>query len=193
VDAEASRPDRSGPGPWVGRAAVLAGAVAVVTVAWANRSTPPIAFALAAVVAISVRLAAIDLREHRLPNRLVVPLAAAVTAGLLVGLTVDLIDGDGPGRAVGALVLGVVTAAVLLVGHLTGGVGMGDVKYGYVAGATLGWLGLDAFRFGIVVTLVTAAVGGGVLLASGVGRDHRLAFGPFLVAGLVAGSILGAP
>lgn len=193
MDTEASRPHRPGPGPWGDRAAALVGAVAVIAVVWANRATPVVAVALGVVVAVSVRLAVIDLREHRLPNRLVVPLAGAVTGGLLIGLIADLIGGDGPGRAVGALAIGVVTAAVLLVGHLTGGVGMGDVKYGYVAGATLGWVGLDAFRYGIVVTLASAAIGGGVLLASGAGRDHRLAFGPFLVAGLVAGSILGAP
>lgn len=187
MDAEA-RPGRPGPGAWSTVVAAAAGGLAVAVVAWAHRSTPLTAAALALVVAVSVRLAVIDLREHRLPNRIVGPLAAAVTAGLVVG---GLGGGD-PGRTARAVGLGLITSAVLLAGHLARGVGMGDVKYGYAAGATLGWFGLDALRLGAVATLASAGLGAALLLAGGAGRQHRFAFGPFLVAGLVAGLVLGA-
>ena len=161
----------------------FAGAVAI---AWRHRSSAFAVVALPAVVAVSAWLSIIDFREHRLPNRIVGPLAAAVTVGVVAaGLVAD--DLDRSARAIG---FGLVLSAVLLAASLIGGLGMGDVKYGYPMAATVGWFGWDALSTAIVVTTVSGAAVATILLVAGRGRQHQLSYGPYMALGLVVGLVV---
>jgi len=162
--------------------------VAAVVVAVAHRENPLAAVALGVLVVIAGWLSAIDLKEHRLPNRIVGPLAGAV---LLAVVSAGIWNAD-LARSGRALLFGLGAAAVLLVGNLVGGIGMGDVKYAFPLWATLGWFGADAV---VMAALVTAAAGGLaaiVVLLSGRGRQYRLPYGPFMSIGLVAGLLQAA-
>lgn len=171
-------------------AAGLAGAVGVLIGHWsATVGGPAMALFLALVVLVSAWLAVIDFREHRLPNRIVGPLAVAVVlAVLLVGLAEDDL-----GRAGRALGLGLTISAFLLLANIIGGLGMGDVKYGFPMAATVGWFGWDALSITIVVTTLAGAVVAGAMLLAGRGRSHRLSYGPYMALGLVGGLLAAAP
>ncbi|HMA46261.1 MAG TPA: prepilin peptidase, partial [Frankiaceae bacterium] len=73
------------------------------------------------------------------------------------------------------------------------GMGYGDVKLAGLLGLTLGWLGWGAVLLGLV-----AGVGCGGLAALGVlalrraQRRTRIPYGPFLLAGALAGALLHA-
>ena len=168
----------------------LVSAVAVVSVATAlgvlaHRSTPWLAATLVPIIVVSVHLAVVDIEQHRLPNAIVAALALLVTIGLPVAGFVT----DDPGRAGRALGLGLAAAGVFLVGHVAGGVGMGDVKYAYPATATVGWFGLDAVTIAAIAMLLTGAGAAGVVVSTGQGADRRVPFGPCMVVGLVAGLV----
>ena len=116
-----------------------------------------------------------DVREHRLPNRLVLPnLALALLAALAAGAL-----GDGT-----PLLAGLGTGAVLLVLSLVGGLGMGDAKLGAALALTLGFFGVEL----LLLALLLALLGGGAvsiagLVARRLRRGQAIAFGPFLLAG----------
>jgi leader peptidase (prepilin peptidase)/N-methyltransferase len=122
-------------------------------------------------------LAAYDVREHRLPNVLVIP---GIGVGLLSCVGEWLISGRPP---IVSLVAAGAYAGFLLVLNLLGGMGMGDVK---VAAA----LGLASWSTAVaVLSPVVAFLAGGlvsaVLLVAG-RRGRRIAFGPFLLGGFWA-------
>lgn len=181
------------PSPEAGTAAVNSrdlvviglGVCAVALVVYVHRSVWLGALALAVVVGVSTWLAVIDFRVHRLPNRIVGPLAASVTIGLLVaGFAED--DFARAGRAIG---FGVGTAAVLLVLNLVGGLGMGDVKYGYPMAATVSWFGWDALFVALLVTTLAGAAVAVAMLVRGGGRNQHLAYGPYMALGLAVSLI----
>ncbi len=182
------------PGSEGGRSLVRAAitgitAVAIVVVARAHWASPIVAVGLAVMLAVCGRLSVIDYNEHRLPNRIVGPLAIAVTTAVVVGgLWTD--DLTRSGRA---MLFGLAAAAFLLVGNLIGGMGMGDVKYAFPLATALGWFGSQPV---LTWALVTAAVGGLAGLAvivSGRGRRYRVPYGPFMTIGLFVGLLSAAP
>jgi len=138
---------------------------------------------LIAIVAVSAWLSVIDIREHLLPNRLVGPLAGGVAIWVVV---MGLADGD-IGRSVAALGWGFAASAVFFVFHLTAGLGMGDVKYAWPVGATLGWFGWGSIK----VALVGLAIGGLLVALPGLvqrkGLGHRVAYGPAMAFAMVCG------
>lgn len=94
--------------------------------------------------------AAVDLHEHRLPNRLLaLALVAVVVPGVLAGA-------HAAGMAMGAVLAG----WLLLVARLRGGVGMGDVKAAVVVGAATGVLAVPLAPVAIAVAAASAAVVG---------------------------------
>ena len=138
---------------------------------------------LAIVVAVSIWLSIIDWREHRLPNNIVGPLAAGVVVWLVVlGVVAD----DGA-RLLNAVGFGLAAFAVFFVLNLVAGVGMGDVKYSFPVAATVGWFGWGSLRLGLLAMIVSAGVVAILAIVSGRGRDHRVAFGPYMAFGLVCG------
>ena len=134
------------------------------------------------VAAVAPELTRIDLAEHRLPNRLVVP-----------GLVVGLLAAAGSWATTGSfpvvpLVAGATFGGVLFLLALTGGMGMGDVKLAAVLGLASPTTAIAvaspvlAFLAGGLVALV-------VLIVRGMGA--RIPFGPFLLLGY-AGSLVAA-
>ena len=135
------------------------------------------------VAAVAPELTRIDLTEHRLPNRLVVP-----------GLVVGLLAAAGSWATTGVfplvpLVAAVGYAGVLFLFALGGGMGMGDVKLAAVLGlasptALVAMASpLIAFLLGGIVALVVLIVRG---------KGTRIPFGPFLLAGYAGALVVSA-
>ncbi|MFU8946345.1 prepilin peptidase [Mycetocola zhadangensis] len=143
----------------------------------------PILFGVAAVAAVTEELVRIDVSEHRLPNRVVLPLYPVI---LLSVVADGLIGGSSPLLALSS---GAGWFAFLLVLCVAGGMGMGDVKLGGALGLCLGALGMVAAASGLVLAFVAGAIGGAVaLLLDGTSsaqprRYRRIPFGPFLLFG----------
>lgn len=143
-------------------------------------------FALAAVLlgpmaALGTALVVIDLREHRLPNRLVLPLYP-LGLGYAVALAL--------GRGSLAPVLGAVASAAVLFGAFAllyrggGGLGGGDVKLAGAVGVVTGAHGWEAAIAATVVAVLAGGLCALLLIALWrADRRTRIPFGPFLVAG----------
>ncbi|MEW2005900.1 A24 family peptidase [Microbacterium sp. NPDC079208] len=143
-----------------------------------------------ALLGIGILLAVIDVRTHRLPNRIVLPTLAL----LVVAVSVDAVvtaDAAPLGRGLlGSLVLGGFYAVLRMISHA--GMGGGDVKLALVIGLLLAWHGWGAFLLGASSAFVLGAVFALVLLAAGrVDRRTRIAFGPWMIAGAVLGVLGG--
>ena len=126
-------------------------------------------------------LAAIDIAERRLPNRIVLPSAAAVLAAQ-AGLF--------PDRVLEWTLAAVGASLFLLVPLLVrpDALGMGDVKLGLLLGAALGSAVVMAF----VLAFVAAAVYAVALLArhGAAARRRTMPLGPFLAFGGIVALLL---
>ena len=130
------------------------------------------------VAAVSVPLVIIDIREHRLPNRLVVPgLVLALVCGVL-----EVVLTSGLGWM--PLLSGVVAFAVFALLSRFGGLGMGDVKLAAVLGVASGFLGGEATIGSFALAFVFGGFAALVLWLFK--RRGSLAFGPFLLLGFWA-------
>ncbi|MFY9711918.1 MAG: A24 family peptidase [Microbacterium sp.] len=143
-----------------------------------------------ALLGVGVWLLVIDVRTHRLPNRIVLPTLAALPAlviieALLTGQVRSLI-----GAVLGMLILGGFYAALRLVSRE--GMGGGDVKLAAVIGLVLGWHGWQAFAVGAASAFVLGALYALVLMAlRRADRSTRIAFGPWMIVGAVLGIAAG--
>jgi leader peptidase (prepilin peptidase) / N-methyltransferase len=152
-------------------------------------ATPAIRTASIILGAFLAMLSAIDIKYHRLPDVLTLPLLGL---GLLFGWYINV--DDLAARLVAALV-----AYILFFGfarlykHLRHreGLGLGDAKLFAASGA---WIGLEALPAVLFIASGTALCG--VLLAGALGRrmtsTTRLPFGPFLAFGLWAVWLYGS-
>ena len=139
----------------------------------------------------ALALTVVDVREHRLPNRMVsvALLGCVLLTGVLAVMTAD------PGVLLRALAASAVAVGVFAVAHILGGMGMGDVKYAAVTGWVLGTIGWSAVWWGHLLGFVAA----GVVVAVGVAasRMHRrtaVPFGPFMGLGsMIVGVVAIAP
>jgi leader peptidase (prepilin peptidase)/N-methyltransferase len=127
-----------------------------------------------------VVVTATDLERRIVPNRVVLPAAAAV-------LTLQTVSHPSPEWAIGA----VGAAGFLFLAALAypGGMGMGDVKLALLIGALLGRTTPVGLMLGLLLALVPSVV----LLARHGARARRLAipFAPFLAAGVVVALFVG--
>jgi leader peptidase (prepilin peptidase)/N-methyltransferase len=139
---------------------------------------PP--FLVAAVV--GVLLAAVDMRCLRLPDPLVLMLAA----GTVLPLTAVAVAAGEPGRlgraaAAAVLCFGGYLMLALLPGD---GLGFGDVKLAAVLGFLLGWIGWPAVLLGLAAPhLLNGPVALFLLATRRAGRRTALPLGPALLAG----------
>jgi leader peptidase (prepilin peptidase)/N-methyltransferase len=169
------------PGGWDEWAAVAVLVPAAVLVGGVR----PLTAGLLWLAAVTPRLIAVDTVEHRLPDAVLLP-------GYPIVLAAVVLDSFG---AAGHLELvlgsGVAYGALLLVLHLSGGMGLGDVKLAPLLGLLAGALGpaaavaspLAAFLVGGVVATV-AALRGGLHRAVPFGPSMLLgAWGVLLLAG----------
>lgn len=139
-------------------------------------------FALAA-----LPLALIDLKTHRLPDYLTLPLwavsawAVAATAGSSDGTLAEAFASSA-----------VVVLGLWLLAEAPGApLGFGDVKLGGVIGLQLGVYGLEAALF----ALASAFIIGGIVAIWGVARStitvtSHIAFGPHLLLGALTTLLL---
>lgn len=125
---------------------------------------------------VTPRLVAVDLAEHRLPD-------AIVLRGYPVVLAAAVADRWAAGAdALPVLAAGAGVGLVLLLLHVAGGMGFGDVKLAPL----LGVVTEAATPGGAVLATVLAFLVGGVAAAAVLvrrGRGARLAFGPPLLLG----------
>lgn len=131
---------------------------------------------LAAVLFLSVLtvLAAIDVEERRIPNRVVLPASAALLA---VQAAVD------PGRALGSIVAALAVAGLVyvLVRLNPAGLGMGDVKLVLFMGIGLGGDVIAALAVGSVLAGLFAVL---ILITRGfAARSRTFPLAPFLAVG----------
>lgn len=139
-------------------------------------------------VGIGIWLLVIDVRTHRLPNRIVLPTLAALLA--LVGIDVLVTGRSGPliGAVIGMLVLGGIYAVLRATSR--GGIGGGDVKLAVVIGLVLGWHGWQALAVGAASAFVLGALYALALMAlRRANRSTRIAFGPWMIVGAVLGVV----
>lgn len=127
-------------------------------------------------------LAFIDIREHRLPNRILYPWAG-ITFGLLILVTYLLTDAAGMGRAVVAgLGWGLLFFLISWINPPS--IGMGDAKLAVILGMYTGFLGWGPFALGLVLSFMLGGVVSlWLLLSRRAGSASRIAFGPFLIMG----------
>lgn len=143
-------------------------------------------------VIVGTWLTVVDLREHRLPNALTIPMLVVVPLGLGVA---DLL-GDAPasGGWIGAgLGAAIWLGALGLLWLVTRGrgMGLGDVKLAPSLGATLGWLGVGTAFAGLIVAFVLGGVVSLLLLVTKrVQRRTAIPFGPFLLLGTAVTIVL---
>lgn len=140
----------------------------------------------------ALALTVVDIRHHRLPNRMV---AATLTGCIVMTVALVWVSGDRL-TLLRAVLASAAAVTVFALGHVIGGMGMGDVKYASVTGWMLGTIGWSAVWWGHLLGFFLA--GALVLVGLMAGRIHRKAaipFGPFMGTGCLivgAGSVLPA-
>ena len=146
--------------------------------------------AYAVFLALSAVLTVIDVRSHRLPDRIVLP---GYVAGVALFAVACLL-----GAEWGSLLRGLIGMTALwlfyfLMRTLTpDGMGGGDVKLAGVVGLYTAWLGWGALVVGAVAAFLLGGLVGIVLLATRrAGRRTRIPFGPWMLAGAWIGILAG--
>lgn len=130
-------------------------------------------------------LAATDLTEHRLPDKLTLP-AIAATAALLTTASWQNDDFAALGRA--AITAAAAAVFFLALALITRRIGGGDIKLAVLTGMLPGWLGWNHFVLALLSGLLLAAATAAVLMATRrISRRDPLPLGPFLLAGALIG------
>jgi leader peptidase (prepilin peptidase)/N-methyltransferase len=148
---------------------------------------PFVAVMMAAFLATQLALAVIDARHRILPNRIIYPavagFAVAIIAGELGNGGVDLLD-----AAIGFAAYGGGLLVIALISPR--GMGMGDVKLGFLIGLVLGSVGLRYVAVAAGLAILGGGLGAGVALATGRTRKSAIPFGPFMAAGAAVSAFL---
>jgi leader peptidase (prepilin peptidase)/N-methyltransferase len=144
------------------------------------------------ITAVCVTASIVDLREHRLPNAIVLP-AYPVLAALFTATALANQDADDLLRAAGATVVAIpLYTAIALASH--GGLGAGDVKLGGLLAMALGWTSWTTVAAGTLLGWTLAAAH--ILLrrsARHPDTGQPIPMGPFLSAGALAAVITTTP
>jgi prepilin signal peptidase PulO-like enzyme (type II secretory pathway) len=140
--------------------------------------------------AVGAPLAFIDVAVKRLPDPFTLP---SYLAGLAL-LGVAAVAGGHPMRLAYALAGLAVLWAIYALQHLLapGAIGWGDVKLSGVLGLYLGWLGVGAWWLGTLAGFVLGGLyAAGLLITRRGSRTSEIPFGPFMLAGALAGILIG--
>ena len=176
------RPDTA----WVLPTAVLAAVILTIRLAPNHPST---LILLAPLTVAGPWLAAVDLDVHRLPDRVIGPVAASSLVALLLVSTVRTSSSMLVLGAAGLVLAGGGYFALHLIGR--GALGFGDVKLAAIIGLTLGALGLGTLWWSLLLSSVLCLIWFVVAKR----RKHsstRVAFGPWMLLGsLVAAAAFG--
>lgn len=125
-------------------------------------------------------LAEIDLRSHRLPNKIQYPLLGGLAAFILFARFFGV---HGFWSAL-AGALGVSLVFLVLAILAAGGLGLGDVKLGAILGLWTGWLTSTGPLVFVFAAFLTGGAWALILMVRGrAKRTSHIAFGPFLILG----------
>lgn len=144
------------------------------------------AFLLAPVALV---LSVVDVRWRLLPNRILFPVAVV----LLPTLSVLAFFQDGFSGLARVWAVGISCGVALLLASFCG-LGMGDVKLGFLLAA---WLGLYAWLAAVIMLFFASLLGGVFALVAmachRVKLNSHIAFGPWLIAGAYLTWVLYLP
>ena len=177
-----------GAGPALAGVVGAAASVAVVLRFGASADLP----AWLWLVLVGLLLGVVDLREHRLPNRVLLWGTAVGVLLLAVGALAAGREEDlGRGVLAGLGCFALLLAMALIT---PSGLGMGDVKLVGLTGLYLGWLGWPSVITGLFLAFLAQGLVGLCLLAARrTGLKTDLPFGPALLAGALGAALLSAP
>jgi leader peptidase (prepilin peptidase)/N-methyltransferase len=128
-------------------------------------------------IGFGARLSAIDLKEHRLPNQLVAWFTA-IQLATLIGLSLDDVN-----ELKTPLLVAIGTTATYLILFILsrGALGMGDVKFAFPLGLTVGWYAPELWLIAIFGTFVSAGVVALVgIITKRMNLESKLALGPYM-------------
>lgn len=142
----------------------------------------PLVLFCASFLCFGVLLSVTDLKEHRLPNRLLLRWLV-ISALLLLGLS--MVRGEYLpllNAGLGALILGGAYLILALISR--GAMGMGDVKLALVLGLNVGYFSLSSLFLASVFAFVLASlVVLSGMIAGKLNAKSAVAFGPFMIFG----------
>jgi leader peptidase (prepilin peptidase)/N-methyltransferase len=145
---------------------------------------------LLVLVGFGARLSAIDLKEHRLPNQLVAWFTAIQLAALIA------LSLEGINKLKTPLLVAIGTTAIYLILFILsrGALGMGDVKFAFPLGLTVGWYVPEMWLIAIFSSFLCAGVVALIgIAAKRITRNSPIAFGPYMFLGslfVIAFSVL---
>jgi leader peptidase (prepilin peptidase)/N-methyltransferase len=166
---------------------VTLGAIALLATMY--RTEPLQALVIVIVLITSGSLARIDFAEHRLPNRIVGPLAVFAVGSVVVFGALD----SNWGRTGSAVLTGVVVFAFLFLAALGRTIGMGDAKLSLPYTTLLAWFGSGALQAAAVGAILLAGAYTVFVLARDRTLRSMIPFGPFMGLGLIIGLWSAAP
>lgn len=138
---------------------------------------------LLSLVLIMLPIAAVDLREQKIPNKL---LLAALAIRLLIYVaefvtSVPMALTTLKDNVLGAIIIGVFFLLLLLI--FKNSIGMGDIKLFAVMGLYQGlWGAINSVFFSLMVSFVLSV---GLLITKKKGRKDTISFGPCILLGTV--------
>jgi leader peptidase (prepilin peptidase) / N-methyltransferase len=134
-------------------------------------------------IAVLARVTITDIEERRIKNTLMIP---AFAAALVIGLVMHI--SGVPAQILAGLATGLFLFIFALVSR--GGLGMGDVKLGFVLGLFLSKSVIVALVVGLIASAIFSV---GVLIRRGAteGRKTMIPMGPFLALGGVVAVLVG--
>ena len=138
---------------------------------------------LLTLVTVLLPAAVVDLREHRIPNKLL--LAGLIARVLILGVEyiIDYKEAWGTTKdaLLGAAIIGAFFLIIMLI--FKNSIGMGDVKITALIGLYQGvWGMVNSLFFSLVVSFFTAIV---LLITKKKSKKDTIAFGPSLLLGTV--------
>ena len=129
---------------------------------------------------VAIPLIVIDIREHRLPNKLVIP---AIPLTLVLWVIVASIEGKW-GNLFIALGIGLLTFGLGLGANRLLELGMGDVKLFTAMALVLGWfMGGTALLLPVIATAIAIGYGFLMFRLGKLRAGSAIAFGPHIYAG----------
>jgi leader peptidase (prepilin peptidase) / N-methyltransferase len=143
---------------------------------------------LAPFLGLLLAISVIDVRHHKIPNRLVYPAVLVSAAFVVLG---DLAGGHfkAPAAGIGFLAYGLALLIVALIAPR--GMGMGDVKLAGLIGLVLGAIKLGLVGVAAGVGILLGGVGAIAAIVLGANRKTRIPFGPFMAAGAAVAVFVG--
>jgi leader peptidase (prepilin peptidase)/N-methyltransferase len=141
--------------------------------------------AVGVLVTAGVVLSVIDVRHHRLPDRIVLP---AVGAALVLLVSAGVVAQNPVAAVRSVLGAGSLFAGFLLLRWVhPAGLGLGDVKLALLLGLYLGYAGWDYLLWGVFAGFLLGGLWGAGLVLLRLGTlQTRIAFGPFLLGGTLS-------